>query len=305
MTGLTKTSDGARVSLLGTARAATWRRPQIFLHVSIITLLVISLIPVYLMISISFKNPIQYQHERWIVSFPLRLGNYAAAWEIVSPYLVNTIFVAVVGFVGVAVLSTIGAYVFAQMEFPFREALYYAIIMLLMVPWVISFIPAYMLYAQFRLFDTPVKLLNTFWVLIIPNIAAGPVFGIFLLRAFFSGISKEIYEAARVDGAGHWILITRITVPLSLPVIATLTVINFIGTWNSFLWPLVTISDQSKQVISVGLFQLSNAYAKSGDSSVWGPLFAGYVIASIPLALLFLALGKFYVEGLVESGLKV
>jgi multiple sugar transport system permease protein len=174
-----------------------------------------------------------------------------------------------------------------------------------MVPWVISFIPGYMLYAQFKLFDQPVKFLNTYWVLIIPNIAAGPVFGIFLLRAFFTSISREIYEAARVDGAGHWILISRITVPLSLPVIATLTVINFIGTWNSFLWPLVTISDQSKQVIAVGLFQLANEYSRSGDSAVWGPLFAGYVIASIPLALMFIFLGKFYIEGLVESGLKV
>ena len=302
--GLTRTASGIRLPLRST-QAKTWRRPQILLHASIITLLLISLIPVYLMVSISFKNPIQYQYERWIISFPLRLSNYAAAWEIVAPYLVNTIIVAVIGFIGVAILSTIGAYVFAQMQFPFKEALYYAIIMLLMVPWVISFIPAYMLYAQFKLFDTPVRLLNTYWVLIIPNIAAGPVFGIFLLRAFFSGISKEIYEAARVDGAGHWILITRITLPLSLPVIATLTVINFIGTWNSFLWPLVTISDQTKQVISVGLFQLSNAYAQSADNSVWGPLFAGYVIASIPLALLFLGLGKFYVEGLVELGLKV
>ncbi|MCC6801403.1 MAG: carbohydrate ABC transporter permease [Anaerolineae bacterium] len=258
-----------------------------------------------MMISISFKNPIQYQHERWLLSFPLRLGNYAAAWDIVAPYLVNTLIVAVIGFVGVVILSTLGAYVFAQMEFPFKETLYFAIIILLMIPWVISFIPAYMLYAQFKVFDIQVRLLNTFWVLIIPNIASGPVFGIFLLRAFFSSISKEIYEAARVDGAGHWILITRITVPLSLPVIATLTVINFIGTWNSFLWPLVTISDQTKQMISVGLFQLSNAYSRSADNSVWGPLFAGYVIASIPLALLFVGLGKFYVEGLVESGLKV
>ena len=279
-------------------QATTWKRPQIALHVTILSLITISLIPIYLMISISFKNPIQYQHERWLVSFPLRLTNYAAAWDIVSPYLANTLLVAVVGFIGVAILSTLGAYVFAQMEFPFKETLYYAIIILLMVPWVISFIPAYMLYAQF-------KLLNSYWVLIIPNIAAGPVFGIFLLRAFFSSISREIYEAGRVDGAGHWILITQITVPLSLPVIATLAVINFIGTWNSFLWPLVTISDQTKQVISVGLFQLSNAYSRSADNSVWGPLFAGYVIASIPLALIFIGLGKFYVEGLVESGLKV
>jgi ABC-type glycerol-3-phosphate transport system permease component len=273
------------------------QRSQVALHAAILILLLLSLLPVYLMISVSVKNPLQFQHERWVPSFPLRLGNYSAAWDVVSSYIWNTMYVAAVGFLGMLALSVIGGYVFARMKFPFREPLFFAIIALLMVPWVISFVPAYMLYGD-------LGLLNTRWALIVPNIAGGPVFGIFLLRSFFAGIPDELYEAARIDGAGHLRLILGLTLPLSLPVLATLAVINFVSTWNSFLWPLVTISDDSKQIISVGLYRLSSEVAVSGDASVWGPLFAGYGIATLPLAILFFALGKWYIEGLVESGLK-
>lgn len=275
----------------------TWRKPQIGVHVVIILLILISLLPVYEMLTISVKNPLQYQHERWNVSFPMRLNNYSAAWEVIHSYMWNTIFVGVVGFLGMLVLSVIGGYVFARLRFPFREQLYFAMIALLSVPWVISFIPSYVLY-------NTLGLVNTRWALIVPNIASGPIFGTFLLRSFFAGIPEEIYESARLDGAGHGTLITRITMPLSLPIIATLAVLNFVSTWNSFLWPMVSVSDKEMQMISVGLFLLSKEVSVSGDFAVWGPLFAGYTIASLPLAILFFLLGKFYVEGLIESGLK-
>ncbi|MGQ9682419.1 MAG: carbohydrate ABC transporter permease [Anaerolineae bacterium] len=270
--------------------------PQLALHVVIAVLLVLSLVPTYLLIVISFKTGIQYLWERWTISLPLRLSNYAAAFGTIRMFLFNTMIVAAIGLAGVLFLSLIGGYVFARMRFPFREPLYYAIIALLMVPWVLSFVPSYMLYSDFRL-------LNSLWVLIIPNIAAGPVFGIFLMRALIAGIPEELYEAARCDGAGVWTLIWQITFPLCLPGLATLSVLNFLGTWNSFLWPLVTISDTQKQVISVGLYKLSRTVGI--EYGAWGPLHAGYVIASLPLVILFILLGRFYVEGLVDSGLKV
>lgn len=296
MNAVTTSSSGASVNRRQARR--TWRSPQFGTHLAIILLLLISMLPVYLMLVVSFKNPLQYQHERWLVSFPVRVGNYTAAWSIISSYIWNTLWVAVVGFIGMLALSIIGGYVFARMRFPFREPLYYLILALLTVPWVISFIPSYMLYNALNLLNTP-------WALIIPNIAAGPVFGIFLLRSFFAGIPEEIYDSARIDGAGHWQLIWRITMPLSLPVLATLGILNFVSTWNSFLWPLVAISKDEYQQISVGLFLLSKEISISGDYSVWGPLFAGYTIASLPLVILFFLFGKFYVEGLMESGLKV
>jgi ABC-type glycerol-3-phosphate transport system permease component len=132
----------------------------------------------------------------------------------------------------------------------------------------------------------------------------GPVFGIFLLRTFFEGIPEELYESARIDGAGHWTLIWNITMPLSLPVIATLAILNFLGTWNNFLWPLITINDHARQMVSVGLYLISGVSGGEGAME-FGTLFAGYVLSAVPLVILFFALGKFYVEGLVNSGLKV
>ncbi len=271
----------------------SWHRPQVGLHAVIGVLLLLSVIPIYLMLVVSFKNPLQYLHERWVISLPLRIRNYDAAWDMIGTYIWNTFFVAIVGFLGMAGLSIVSAYVFARMRFPFREQLYYAIIALLLVPWVLSFVPAYMVYNDFGLIDT-------YWALLVPRIVNGSIFGIFLLRAFFAGLPEEIFEAARMDGAGHWSLIWRITIPMSLAVIATLAVLDFIGAWNDFLWPFVSISSETRRVISVALYLLRTDTVGSG----WGPLFAGYTIASIPLAILFFALGKFYVEGLVESGLK-
>ncbi len=271
----------------------SWHRPQVGLHAVIGVLLLLSVIPIYLMLVVSFKNPLQYLHERWVISLPLRIRNYDAAWDMIGTYIWNTFFVAIVGFLGMAGLSIVSAYVFARMRFPFREQLYYAIIALLLVPWVLSFVPAYMVYNDFGLIDT-------YWALLVPRIVNGSIFGIFLLRAFFAGLPEEIFEAARMDGAGHWSLIWRITIPMSLAVIATLAVLDFIGAWNDFLWPFVSISSEARRVISVALYLLRTDTVGSG----WGPLFAGYTIASIPLAILFFALGKFYVEGLVESGLK-
>lgn len=278
------------------------RRPlqisQLGLHVIIVLLLFLSLIPTLIMINLSFKNGLQYRWERWGISLPLRGSNYNSAWDVIDAYMWNTVLVAAIGLAGVLVLSLIGGYVFARMRFPLREPLYYAIISLLMVPWVLSFIPAYMLYLN-------LGLLNSRWALIIPNLAGGPILGIFLMRAFITGIPEELYESARCDGAGVWSLIWHITFPLSLPGLATLSVLNFVAEWNSFLWPLVTIHDMSKQVISVGLFRLSRTTNDGVDFGAGGPLFAGYVLASIPLVILFIVLGKFYVEGLVESGIKM
>ncbi len=279
----------------------TWQRPQIGVHATIIVLILISFLPVYLMLELSFKNELQYQHERYAISFPLRLSNYTAAWDYLDTYIWNTLAAAVVGFVGMLILSVIGGYVFARLKFPGREPLYYAIIGLMMVPWIVSFVPQYVLYND-------LKLTNSLWAVIVLNIASGPVFGIFLLRTFFAGLPEELYESARIDGAGHWTLITKITLPLSLPTIATLAVLNFLSTWNSYLWPMVAITDPQYQQISVGLYQMARNLSSNLSASTemqGGPLFAGYVIASLPMVIMFFFLGKFYVEGLVESGLKV
>jgi ABC-type glycerol-3-phosphate transport system permease component len=252
------------------------------------------------MLLISFKNPLQWLNERWTLTVPLRVQNFQTAWDEVWRYLLNTVVVATAGCVGMLALSSLSAFVFARLRFPGRNVLYAAIIVLLLIPGTLSLVPAFMLYKT-------LGLLNTYWVMIVPTASGGSVFGVFLLRTFFASLPEELFEAARMDGAGVLGLYWRICLPLSYPVLGTLAIMNIVGTWNSFIWPLVTIQNDNLQVITVGLYRLTQSLTStaSGDTAVYGPLFAGYVLASLPLFLLFLFTSKYYIEGLMSSALKL
>lgn len=266
---------------------------QITRHVIITSMIVIALFPTWMMIVIALKNKYQFDVNRWGLTIPFRMGNFSAAWEIVQAYMFNTTLVAGTGLFGVILMSLVGGHVFAVLRFRLKKQLFLFVIALLSVPFVLSFIPQYMLYNSLHL-------TNTRWGLIIPNLANGPVFGIFLMRTAVEGIPRELYEASKVDGTTVFQDIFHISLPLSLTSIATLSVFNFLGTWNWFLWPLVMITDRKKQLISVGLAQF-----RSEMFSHWGPQFAGYIISCIPLVILFVFLGKYYVEGMVGSGIKM
>lgn len=268
---------------------------QIGLNTAHVLLIGISVLPIWFLLVIMMKNRYQFDINRWGLTLPFRLGNFVSAWEIVRSYMWNTLLVAIVGVLGVLAMSLFAGHVFARMEFRFKRQLYLAVIILLSVPFVLSFIPSYMMFYK-------MGLINTIWSLIIPNLANGPVFGIFLLTSSISGIPKDLYEAAKCDGANVFQEVGRISLPLSLPSLATLALWNFVGTWNWYLWPLVVITDKQKQLISVGLTRLAES---SADVTDWGPQFAGYFIASVPLVILFIFLGKYYVEGMVSSGIKM
>jgi ABC-type glycerol-3-phosphate transport system permease component len=277
-----------------------WFWSQLVLHVVLLGLLFLTVYPVLTMLSLSFKNPIQWINERWTLTFPLRIQNYAVAWSLIARYLWNTVFVGAVGCVMMLFLSSLSAFVFARLRFPGREFLYYAIISLLMVPGILSLVPAFMLYKN-------LGLLNTYWTMIISVGVGQSAFGVFLLRTFFASLPEDLFEAARIDGASTLQLYWKICLPLSLPILSTLAIISLIATWNSFIWPSVAIQDNKLQVISVGLLHLTQSLSTvtGGDAAAFGPMFAGYVIASLPLFLLFIFASRYYIEGLVSSGLKL
>ncbi len=271
---------------------------QSILHAVLLLLLFLTLYPALQTLIFSFKSPEQWQYDRWLPTFPLHVQSYAVAWDNVLHYLLNTILVAVVGTTGMLALSSLTAFVFARMRFPGRELLYFAIIITLMVPAVLSLIPAYVLYHQ-------LGLLNTYGALIVPIIAGGSVFGVFLLRTFFASLPEELFEAARVDGCSvigqYW----RICIPLSYPILGTLAILQVISTWNDYIWPSLAINNDNFQVITVGLVRLTNSSVQSDPNAAYGPLFAAYVLAAAPILLLFLFASKYYIEGLVSSGLKL
>jgi len=267
---------------------------QSTLNIVIILLLFMMIYPLGIAFWGAFKSDITFDYSKWYPTLPLRIGNVATAFKSVWRYLFNTIFVASVGVTGGLFISSISAYTFARMEFVGKKTLYMMVISLMMVPGVLTLVPAFMLYRNLNLTDR-------YAVLIIPLIVGGPIFGVFLLRAFFEGIPKDLFEAAQIDGATDFKCYYLIALPLCVPILGTLAIMNLIGIWNDYLWPMITIQDYNKFTISAGILitftkQFSNNYPVT---------FAGYLVASIPLIFLFVFANKYYIQGLISSSIKM
>lgn len=200
--------------------------------------------------------------------------------------------------VGVSALSTflqvltsaMAAYVFARFEFRGQRLLFVVYLATLMIPLQVLIVPLFIEVSRMGLQDT-------YAALLLPLIASP--FGVFLLRQFFLTLPREIEEAARVDGAGHWQVFTRIVLPMSKPALATLTVFAFMAAWNSFLWPLVAINSEHLMTLPLGLSQLHGRF-----TTEWNLVMAGSTVSVIPIVALYLAAQKYVIQGVALSGLK-
>ena len=155
--------------------------------------------------------------------------------------------------IGVLVIASISGFVFARYNFPGRELFFFAILALLMIPGVLTLVPAFLLVKN-------LGLINTYWALILPYMAGGQIFAIFILRSFIAGLPEELFEAARLDGASTLQAFRHIVIPLSKPILVTIAVMNVLGTWNDYIWPLVTISDSKLWTISVGIVTFGSSF---------------------------------------------
>jgi len=248
------------------------------------------LVPFWVMISISLKDLQQFLRNIFYPYSPFQWQNYVAGWEAVGPYIVNTLIVAVVVTSASLTISSLTAYVFARYEFPGRTVLFYALIALLMIPGILNLIPQYVLALRLRV-------VGTVWALIFFYIASRQVLEVYILRTFFLGLPKELFEAAQMDGASDVRQYWEIALPLSKSIVGTLAIMTTVFVWNDYIWPLVA-ADNFKTV-SIGL-----AYLTKQHSTSWGPLMAGYTIASIPLLVLFTFTMRYFVEGIATGAIK-
>ncbi|MCB0096408.1 MAG: carbohydrate ABC transporter permease, partial [Caldilineaceae bacterium] len=177
-------------------------RHDLPLHVVLIILGIITFYPLIFTLFTSFKDNSQFYSTFWGPAWPLHWGNYADAWRQLYPVLINTVFVGLVSAFGTIFLASLSAYVFARHRFPGHDLLFYAIIALLMIPGVLTLIPLFLLVKD-------LGLLNTYWVLILPYIAGGQAFAIFVLRSFIASQPEEIFESARIDGANEFTIYQR------------------------------------------------------------------------------------------------
>jgi multiple sugar transport system permease protein len=218
-------------------------------------------------------------------------GNFAEAWNYLpfGRFILNTVFVAGVGTSITLVASALSGYAFARLNFRFRGGLFVLYLSTLIVPQEVIVIPMFLVMKE-------LGWVNSYQALILPW--AFTAFGTFLLRQFFLTVPKELEEAAKLDGCGHLRILTRIFVPVSAPALAVLAVFTFISYWNSFLWPLITVSDTNKMTVPLGL-QLF--LGQQGQR--WELLMAASTIAMVPTIALVIALQKYLVRGIALSGL--
>lgn len=203
----------------------------------------------------------------------------------------NSVKIALLGTLGQLLSTTLAAYAFARMSFPGRNVLFVILLSTLMIPSHVTMIPT------FLLFNT-LGWVNTHYPLIVPAWFGG-AFGTFLIRQFFQTIPLDYSDAAAIDGAGHFQILRAIYVPLAKPVLATLALFTFMNHWNEFLLPVIYLTDQDQMTLTVGL-----SYFRLQYGTLYHYLMAGTVLSTIPIFILFILLQKYFVRGIVMSGLK-
>jgi multiple sugar transport system permease protein len=205
-------------------------------------------------------------------------------------YLGNTLMVTVILTAGQVIFSMMGAYAFARMDFPGRDALFWMYLATLMVPNVVTLVPMYVMFAK-------AGLLNTYWAIFLPYVLGVPQ-AVFLMRQNFMTIPKEVMEAARLDGCSESRILWRIVVPISRPIIITATLLAFVFGWNNFLWPLIVTNSNSLNVLSVGTANLNSNFANQ-----WNLVLAASLVALIPMVILFAVFQKYIVRSISLTGI--
>jgi multiple sugar transport system permease protein len=227
----------------------------------------------------------------WIPEKP-RWQNYVDIWTKVPffKYVQNTVILTVVVTCLQILTSSFAAYAFAKLDFKHKNKLFFAYIATIAMPWQVYMVPQFLIMRSFGLNDR---------LLAIICLQAFSAFGVFLMRQFYLGIPDSLCEAARIDGMSEYGIYAKIMLPLSKPAIATLTIFTFVNTWNDYLGPLIYLKTQEKKTIQLGLKMFISQY-----SSEYGLIMAGSVMSLIPVIVVFLCLQKYFVEGIVATGIK-
>lgn len=221
-----------------------------------------------------------------------QFGNWRFGAKLILPFVANTVFVAVSGTFVTVGLAILGAYFFARYRMPLSGVLWPAFLILMLLPSVVNLVPLFMLLKE-------LSLLNTLVALIVVGVASAQAFNLLVLRGFIEDLPKDLFEAAEMDGAGHLQQIFHIVIPMSGPIIGTLSILAFLGKWNEFLLPLIVLRDKELFTLGVGLIYLDGEYVKQ-----WGQIMAAYFIAAVPLIVIFLFCMRLFVRGLSAGAIK-
>ncbi len=256
-------------------------------------LLLLTLLPFYLLLVNAFKSQTEIIVNPFRFASAWQFGNFAKALPQVLRSMANSLLVTVAVILITLVVSVLASYAFVRYErFPGKELLYYGIIALLMIPGFVMLIPQFVQITNLGLY-------NTFWGLVLPPAAYQVAMGTFLTRSSMEAISKSLFEAAEIEGANDMDILVRVALPLSKPILSTVTIMTGLNAWNNYIWPLVSTTGEKTQQIAVALTKIIVSV-----SDGQGVEFAAYIIASMPLILLFCFASKYFVEGLTSGAVK-
>jgi len=268
---------------------------NVLAHATLILMIGLTLAQVALLLIISGKTAGQLATNPLLPTFPFHWENFARAWDLgIKDYMGNSLVLSISIVIGNTALAVITSYVFARYKFPGKNLLFSAILALMMIPGILTLVPRYLLIRDLHL-------LNTFWAVILPSVFGANAFQIIVMRTFFASLPEELFEAGRIDGAGHWTLLARITIPLSGPIISSMAILQFNGAWNDLIWPLLVLNRDEIRPISVGLVLLST----NNNAPEIGVQMAESVIASIPMIIVFLVGMRAFIDGLSTGAVKL
>jgi multiple sugar transport system permease protein len=268
-----------------------WRGPSPW-HLVLIPTAVLMAFPLIWMVVTSLSSLEDTRRFPPRLPSSLHWHNFVQAWTD-SPFarwLINSTVVSLTCVISNVLLCSLAGYAFARLRFRGSGLLFLAILATLMVPFQVVMIPTLLIVKHLGLVDT-------LPALIVPNLVTP--FGIYLLRQFFVALPIELEEAALIDGAGRFRILTRILLPLMGPPLSTLAVLTFLSVWNDFLWPLVVTSSPNTMTVQLGLSTFQSAHYTN-----WPVLMAGTLMSQLPVLLLFIVGQRFFVSSIASTGIK-
>ena len=253
----------------------------------------VSLFPLVWMVSVSLMQPgAASTLPTPILPASPTLANYRTLFGSIGmgTYFFNSLLIALLATLISVTFNVMAGYAFAKLQFRGRDAVFKTLLGALVIPGQVAMLPLFLMLKQ-------MGLVNSWAGVIVPGMAG--VFGIFLVRQFARGIPDDLLEAARIDGASEFRIFLTIVVPLLAPVLATLAIFSFLGSWNDFMWPLIVLTDDALHTLPVALAGLSREHVQ--DSEL---MMAGSVVTVLPVLVLFLVLQRQYMEGLLAGSVK-
>lgn len=266
---------------------------RVILYAVLIFLALFTLIPFVWMLSSSLKL------DREVFVYPMRWlpetfhwENYSLIWEKAPMlnYFKNTAIIAICVTFIQTLTSSFASYAFAKLNFKGRDVLFLCYIATIAVPWQAYMLPQFIFMRSMGLYD------NLYAIMVLQAFSA---FGVFLMRQFYQNIPTELCEAARIDGLSEYGIWARIMLPLSKAAIATLVIFTFVGTWNDYMGPMIYLTRDSVKTVQVGLRRFIQE-----NTSQYHLIMAASMVSLIPVSIVFLALQKYFIEGIATSGLK-